>query len=328
MERYIVEVQGGQIVGQPVPYSEPEVQGVGVSSSGTSIGILVILLVFVFFAFFIVRQQTVKIIQRLGKFNKLATPGLGFKIPFLDWVAGEVDMKIQQLMVHVETKTLDNVFVKVPVAVQFYVTPEKVYDAFYKLSDPLEQISSYVFDVVRSEVPKLKLDEVFEKKETIALAIKSELQQTMDDFGYTIIQALVTDIDPDSKVKDSMNEINAAARLRMAASENAEANKIITVKAAEAEAESKELQGRGIANQRKAIIAGLRESVQELSEATKIKEEDVMNLVLLTQYFDTIKDVGTHAGTRTIFLPSTPSGMQSLSSEIRNVILSANEVKN
>jgi len=193
--------------------------------------------------FFLVQQQTAALVQRFGKFTRIAEPGLNFKVPFMERVAGRVNLRVRQLDVDVETKTEDNVFVKVIVSVQYFVLKEKIYDAFYKLDDPERQIRSFVFDVVRARVPKIKLDDVFEKKDEIAIVVKQELAQVMDDFGYGIVKALVTDIDPDAKVKAAMNDINAAQRLRVAAAEKGEADKILQVKSAEAEAESKALSG-------------------------------------------------------------------------------------
>ena len=275
---------------------------------------------------FIVRQQTSSIVERFGKFKRSAPAGLNFKIPLVDRVAGKLSLRIQQLDVRVETKTNDNVFVFVVVSVQYYVLPIKVVDAFYRLQNPQAQITSFVFDTVRARVPSIILDDLFEKKDDIAQAVKTELDVVMDDFGYGIIKALVTDIDPDAKVKASMNEINAAQRLREAAIQQAEADKIRVVKAAEGEAESKALQGEGIANQRKAIIEGLKESVESFSTSIEgTKAEDVMNLVLMTQYFDTIKDIGLAGKSNTILIPHSPGGMGDISEQLRNAIITANE---
>ena len=226
-----------------------------------------------------------------------------------------------------ETKTQDNVFVHVVVSVQYFVLTEKVYDAFYKLDDPVNQIKAFVFDVVRARVPKIKLDDVFEKKDEIASAVKSELSQVMDDFGYGIVKTLVTDIDPDAKVKEAMNEINAAQRLRVAASEKGEADKIIQVKSAEADAEAKALSGKGIADQRRAIVEGLRESVNEFQRTIEgTSAADAMNLILMTQYFDTLKDLGNASKTNTILIPHSPGGLADLASQLRDSMITANEV--
>lgn len=277
--------------------------------------------------FFIVRQQTSAIVERFGKFKRTASPGLNLKIPVIDRVVGRLSLRIQQLDVRVETKTKDNVFVFVVVSVQYYVLPTKSVDAFYRLQNAQAQITSFVFDTVRARVPSIILDDLFEKKDDIAQAVKTELDAVMDDFGYGIVKALVTDIDPDAKVKQSMNEINAAQRLREAAVQQAEADKIRVVKAAEGEAESKALQGQGIANQRKAIIDGLKESVENFSSSIDgARAEDVMNLVLMTQYFDTIKDIGINGESNTIMIPHSPSGMSDISEQMRNAIITANQV--
>lgn len=275
---------------------------------------------------FTVTQQTAAIVERFGKFLKVSQAGLNFKIPFIDKIAGRMSLRVQQLDVRVETKTKDNVFVFVVVSVQYYVLADKVVDAFYKMTSPQEQITAFVFDTVRARVPNTNLDELFQTKDDIANAVKAELDQMMDDFGYGILKALVTDIDPDAKVKTSMNEINAAQRLREAAVQQAEADKIRVVKAAEAEAESKALQGRGIADQRRAIIDGLRESVENFSNDVQgATTQDVMNLVMMTQYFDTIKEVSTGSETNTILIPHSPGGMADLSEQIRNSMIVANE---
>ena len=278
--------------------------------------------------FFLVQQQTAAIVQRFGKFERIATPGLHIKLPFVEKVAGTVNLRIQQLDVKVETKTEDNVFVQVVVSVQFYVLPEKIYESFYKLDDPVMQITSFVFDVVRARVPRIKLDDVFEKKDEIADAVKTELAQVMDDFGYGIVKALVTDIDPDAKVKEAMNEINAAQRMRIAASEKGEADKIIMVKAAEADAESKALSGKGIADQRRAIVEGLRESVDEFQKTVPgASAQDVMNLILMTQYFDTLKDLGQSSKTNTILIPHSPGHLGDLAAQLRDAMITAGQVK-
>lgn len=276
---------------------------------------------------FTVTQQTAAIVERFGKFKKISSAGLNFKIPIIDRIAGRISLRIQQLDVRVETKTKDNVFVFVIVSVQYYVLPSKVVEAFYKLQNPQAQITAFVFDTVRARVPSMILDDLFEKKDDIAQAVKAELDSVMDDFGYGIIKALVTDIDPDAKVKDSMNEINAAQRQREAAIQQAEADKIRVVKAAEGEAESKALQGQGIANQRKAIIEGLKESVESFSTTVEgAKAQDVMNLVLMTQYFDTLKEIGLNGKNSTILIPHSPGGMGDISEQMRNAIITANEV--
>ena len=289
--------------------------------------VIFLFLVLIGLSVFTIEQQTVGIVERFGKFVRLASPGLNFKIPFIEKVSSKVSLRVKQLNIQAETKTQDNVFVHLLVSVQYYVIPERVYEAFYKLADPNQQINSYVFDVVRAKVPKIKLDDLFEKKDEIALAVKEELNETMNGFGFQILNALVTDIEPNAKVKDSMNEINAAQRLRVAASEKGEAERILRVKTAEADAQSKALQGKGIADQRKAIIDGLKESVEHFKDGvTGATTQDVMNLVLLTQYFDTIKELGHSSNTNTILLPHSPAGMTDLAEQIRNAMIVGNEV--
>ena len=228
--------------------------------------IVVILVLGVFFgSFFTVEQAHAGIVQRLGKFSRIAPPGLNFKMPYLDTVVANLTLQVQQLDVKVETKTKDNVFVQIPISVQYKVTPEKVYDAFYKLSDPIKQIESFVYNVILGHVPKMTLDETFDQQAQIAIDVKNNLDTSMQEFGYSIVKSLITDLVPDEKVKAAMNDINAAAREREATVSRAETEKLLLVKKAEADAESKRLQGEGIANQRKAIIEGLRDSVAKFS---------------------------------------------------------------
>lgn len=324
-EKFLVEVNDGKIVSQ-VPYTPPvdKVEHSAWSYAPLGVGALLVIL-FCIFSVMSVKQQTVRVIQRFGKFKRLVSAGLSFKFPLIDVVAGEVDLKTQQLDVDAETKTKDNVFVSVRVSVQYNIIPEKVYDAFYRLTEPKRQIASYVLDNVRSKVPALSLDDLFEKKAEIATEIKISLKEIMDDFGYNIITALVVDIDPDEKVKKAMNEINEQSRLRLAANEKGEAEKILLVKKAEAEAESKKLQGEGIAMQRKAIMEGLKTSVEEFKgvDAT-IDTKEVMQLILLTQYFDTLREM---TGSKVIMIPHSPSALKDFSAQIREAITSANELK-
>lgn len=270
---------------------------------------------------------TIQVVQQCGKFSHFARPGCQCINPFIGQsVAGAISTRIQSLDVEVETKTRDNVFVNIVVSTQYMVLSEEthLYDAFYKLTDSRAQIRSYVFDVVRSTVPRIKLDDVFESKEEIAQSVKEMLSKAMQDFGYQIINTLVTDIAPDSRVKQAMNEINAAQRARVAAQDRAEADKIMVVKAAEADAESKYLAGTGMARQRQAIIAGLRESVVEFqNEISGISSKDVLDLMMMTQYYDTLKDIGTSKGANTIFLPSGPSAVAEAASAIRNGMMQA-----
>lgn len=277
-------------------------------------------------SFFVIKQQTTGIIERFGKYLRIVRPGLGMKIPLVDKLVVRLNMRVQQLDVVVETKTNDDVFVHIKVSVQYFVIPEKVYEAYYRLTNIHQQLTSYIFDLVRARVPKLKLDDVFEKKDEIADAVRTELHETMHEFGYDILKALVTDIDPDSKVKDAMNEINAATRLRMAATEKGEAERILKVKSAEADAQSKALQGKGIADQRKAIIEGLRDSVEQFQQAVEgSTAKDVMTLVLMTQYFDTLQALGEKANHTTILMPHSPGSLSAISDQIRDAMVTATE---
>lgn len=255
---------------------------------------------------FIVKQQSAAVVQRLGKFQHVALAGFHFKIPFADQIAGRINLKVQQLDVKVETKTRDDVFVHMKVSVQYQVLKDKVYDAFYRLENPAQQINSYVFDTVRAEVPKMKLDEVFERKDDVANAIKLELAEAMDNYGYGIVKALVTDIDPDEQVKISMNRINAAEREKVAAQYEADADRIKIVAIAQAEAESKKLQGQGIADQRREIAKGLEDSVEALNKVG-INSQEASALIVVTQHYDTLQAMGANSRSNLMLLPNSPS---------------------
>src|SRR5580698_9004047 len=272
--------------------------------------------------FFQVRTAEAVVVQRMGKFQRVAGAGINFKLPWLDQLAGRIDLRVQQLALDVETKTKDNVFVKIPVSVQYHVIPDKVYEAFYKLANPKQQISSYVFNVILGHVPKMNLDDAFLQQSDIAVAIKEGLDDVMKTYGYAIDQALVTDIEPDEKVKAAMNDINAAQREQVAATARGEAEKILKVKQAEAEAQSKALQGQGIANQRKAIIEGLKESVEAFSKAVEgSTPHDVMLLVLVTQYLDTMKEIGANDKSNTIFMSHSPAAIGDLFRQMQEAIM-------
>ena len=274
------------------------------------IPIVILAVILLILSIVIVPQQTMGVIERLGKFSRILGPGLNFKIPIIERVAGKESIRIRQLDVPVETKTQDNVFVNLGVSIQFLAISDKIFDAFYKLTDVNQQITSYVYDVVRAEVPKKTLDEVFESKDVIAQTIKAELTESMDDFGYAIVNSLITDIDPAPNVKEAMNQINATARLRIAAQNEAEADKIRQVKNAEAEAESKKLQGEGVAQQRAAIIEGFKASINDLKEVTgsDVKTQDVMNMVMMVQYFDALRDIGTTGQNNAVLIPYGAGG--------------------
>jgi regulator of protease activity HflC (stomatin/prohibitin superfamily) len=266
----------------------------------------IIVVVTILKTLFTVRTATAGVVERFGKFNRIVRPGLHVLIPYAERVFF-VDLQVKQAQFQVETKTHDNVFVQIPVSVQYQILDDKIFDAFYKLSAPQKQIESFVFNSILGHVPKLSLDETFEQQSGISVAVKVELDTIMSGFGFNILTALVTDIIPDVKVKAAMNDINAAQRAQVAAQARGEADKILKVKQAEAEAESKALQGKGIAAERQAIIDGLSLSIEHFQGAVPgATSEDVMALVLLTQYFDTLRDIGTRGGTNTIFLPNNP----------------------
>ena len=273
---------------------------------------------------FIVKSQTAALIERLGKYHSTAHEGLNFKVPFVDRIVVRRNLKIMQQDIEVETKTKDNVFVKTKVSVQYQIIRDKVHDSYYRLSDPIAQIESYIFDVVRSEIPKLTLDEVFVNKDTVALAVKGSLEESMDDFGFMIIKTLITDIDPNEKVKQSMNDINAAERLRDAAMAKAEAEKIGIVMQAEAHAESKRLQGMGMANQRKEIAAGLKTSIEDL-KLSGINNEEVLTILLITQHYDTLEAMTRNSHSNTIMVPYSSSNVSSIREQIQEAILTTTQ---
>ena len=282
-----------------------------------------------FKVFYTVQQQSCAIIERFGKYHRISNSGLHFKIPFIDTICTKLSLKINQLNVTVETKTQDDVFVSLVVAVQYRVLPDKVYEACYMLQDPEQQIKAFVFDLVRAQVPLLILDDVFSKKDDIANAVKTELEGQMAEFGYGIIKALVTDVDPDANVKAAMNEINTAQRLRIAATEKGEAEKIMKIKQAEAEADASILQGKGIAGQRQAIIEGLGESVEEfVKQIPGTDPSRVMDMVLMIQYIDTLKEIGGNSKSNVVFVPHSPGNVNDLASQIQETVFAAQKLDN
>jgi regulator of protease activity HflC (stomatin/prohibitin superfamily) len=286
--------------------------------------VAIIVLSLILGSFFTVSTAEVAVLTRFGKFLRVAEAGLNWKAPYLDTVAGVVSLRVNQITLTMETKTKDNVFVTIPISVQNRVRPERVYDAYYKLSDPVAQIKSYVEQVILGHVPGMTLDEVFASQSSIAAAVKQELDADMAAFGYEIVNVLVTDIVPDAKVKSAMNDINAAQREQVAATARGEADKILVVKKAEAEAESKALQGQGIANQRKAIVEGLQNSIEQFQKAVEgATPKDVMQLVLVTQYFDTLKAIGESDKTNTLFLAHSPGSVKEVSDQILESMLIA-----
>ena len=272
-------------------------------------------------SFFIVRQKTSAIVERLGKFDSVRRAGLQFKLPIFDKVVGLQNLRIQQLDVDVETKTKDNVFMNTKVSVQYYVVEQRIRESFYELDDPTLQIQSYVFDVIRSEIPRLNLDDVFANKDALGLSIKAALAESMREFGFAITNTLVTDLQPEASVKHAMNRINATEREKVAAGNEADAQKIKMVKIAEAEAESKRLQGIGLAHQRLEIAKGIRESIQTIKESG-VDENEVMTLLLVTQHYDALQDVARNSGTNTIMMNYSPSGVGDVAGQIREAVLS------
>jgi regulator of protease activity HflC (stomatin/prohibitin superfamily) len=289
--------------------------------------VFIVVLSIIFGSFFTVQTSQVAIVQRLGKFARVAGPGLNWKTPFIESVVYRMSMKVQQFDVQVETKTQDNVFVQIPVSIQYKVIPEAVESAFYKLTNPVKQIESMVYNVVLGHVPKMKLDDTFLNQADIANDLRDNLDGSMKEYGYSIVKVLISDIVPDQKVKAAMNDINAAAREREATVSRAETNKLLLVKQAEAEAESKRLQGEGIANQRKAIISGLKDSVEDFAKAVQgSTPQDVMQLVLMTQYFDTLKEIAANDHTNAILIPHTPNTLSDLFTQIRAAIVTGTEL--
>lgn len=293
------------------------------------IGVLIVLGLIVvlpiFRSIFTIQQAHAGIIERFGKFNRVVDPGLHVKFPYIDRLVALLSLKIDQNIITADTKTKDNVFVKVNIAVNYRVVSGREREAFYTLSDAKAQIQAYVLDVVRSKIPAMTLDEVFEKKDDVAQAVTQHLSELMQQYGFEIVSSLVVDVQPDPTVVAAMNEIQAQTRLQLAAQAKGEANKVLAVKAAEAEAESKALQGKGIADQRRAIVGGLNDSVASLASTAQTSPAEVLRTLLMTQYFDTIREIGVQSGAKVILLPHTPGAMTEIGEQIRNAMIIANE---
>jgi regulator of protease activity HflC (stomatin/prohibitin superfamily) len=286
-------------------------------------GVIVVLPIFR--SIFTIQQAHAGIIERFGKFNRVVEPGLHVKFPYIDRLVALLSLKIDQNIITADTKTKDNVFVKVNIAVNYRVVSGREREAFYTLSDAKAQIQAYVLDVVRSKIPAMTLDEVFEKKDDVAQAVTQHLSELMQQYGFEIVSSLVVDVQPDPTVVAAMNEIQAQTRLQLAAQAKGEANKVLAVKAAEAEAESKALQGKGIADQRRAIVGGLNDSVASLASTAQTSPAEVLRTLLMTQYFDTIREIGVQSGAKVILLPHTPGAMTDIGEQIRNAMIIANE---
>lgn len=338
-KKYIVEADAqGRMVGQPQEYTGQvvketvEVPVIKEVPPGwvtmTFFGMAIFAGVVFVFALFtmvnMVSQKTVRVIERFGKFKKTLGAGLGFKLPFIDSVVGELDLRIQQMNVNVETKTSDNVIINTVIAVQYFIKEDKAVDAFYSLKNPREQISSYVLDAVRAQIPMMTLDKVFESKEEIAAAINATLSTTLEKFGYEIFKSLVIDIAPNKKVLDAMNEIEVQKRTKTANIEKGEADKVLVVKKAEAEKEQAILRGQGIAGERKAIVEGLEQSVEEFAKKTGVTNKDVLGFVSTIQYLDTMKSMGENGST--IFMPSGANGANDILTQM-TAALSAKDTK-
>jgi len=291
----------------------------------TAIPIILFILLIVFLGLFMVKQQTSCIIERFGKFSSIRFAGLQFKIPFVDRIAARLSLRIQQLDVVVETKTNDDVFVQLKISVQYQILKDKVYYVYYKLQNPHEQLTAYIFDLVRAEIPKMILDDVFEKKDDIAFAVKRDLKEAMLEYGYDIIKALVTDIDSDASVKEAMNRINAAEREKVAAQHEGDAQRILIVERAKAEAESKRLQGKGIADQRREIAKGLEESVDTLNKAG-INPQEASALIVITQHYDTLQSIGSDSSSNLILLPNNPTAASNMLNDMTASLLAANKI--
>lgn len=290
------------------------------------IAAIVVFVLLLFSSVKMIKERSAAVVERFGRFSRVLSPGLHIIIPFMDKISKKMNLKVQQMNVHVETKTKDNVFVKLQASVHVQVMASKVREACYELDDPYAQISSYIFDVVRAEVPKLDLDDVFVRKDDIAIAVRTELSENMEKYGYLIVQTLITDIDPDGLVKESMNRINAARRNKEALSEDAEGRKIAKIKDAEAEKESKRLQGEGVADQRLAIIKGFADSVEDFSNTLKdVSPIEIMQFVLLTQHYDTIKDIGEKNSS--IIVPYNPGTLQNLQEQIMQGTFMGDEMR-
>jgi len=287
--------------------------------------IIIVVILTILSGLFMVKQQTMAVVEFFGKFKRVSGAGLRLKIPFVEKVAGRVSLRIQQLDVIVETKTKDDVFVHLKISVQFMIQSEHVYNAFYKLQNPHEQITAFIFDTVRAEVPKMILDDVFVKKEEIALAIQRELKEAMLNYGYDIVKALVTDIDPDENVKVAMNRINAADREKTAAQYEGDAQRILIVERAKAEAESKRLQGKGIADQRREIARGLEDSVDILN-TVGINSQEASALIIVTQHYDTLQALGQDTNSNLILLPNSPQAGSNMLNDMVASFTAANQI--
>ncbi len=288
--------------------------------------LIIVGLIFFFSMLFVVGQQDAFIIQRLGKFHRVARAGLNIKIPIIDLIAGKLSLRIRELDIPGQFKTSDNVFVTMVLRVQYSVIPEQSADAFYKLQAPEQQISAFVLNVVRGEVAKMQLRDVFEHQDTIGTAVNQQLSISMTEFGFLIRNALVNEVRPAEEVVTAMNRVQASENEKTAAKLQGEAAKFKTVLHAEAEAEAKRLQGEGIAAQREAIVRGLSVSVESLRTAMPTADpQTLMNLVLINQYFDAMRDISTGDKAKVIFVPSGPGAYRDISDQLFQSFVNAGE---
>lgn len=268
-----------------------------------------------------VEQSDVAIVESCGKYKQSAKAGCLCLVPCKDSVAGVLSLRVQDHNCVVESKTKDNVFVYVKLSIQYSVLPDRVEKAFYTLQAPISQIESYVFNSIRGQIPLVDIDELFSMRSEIAERLKKDVDDQMDKYGFDILTVLITDIDPAKSVKDAMNQIQLYQRMRSAATDKAEAQKMQAIKAAEADAEAKRLSGVGLAEQRKAIVAGLQSSIENFQEGVQeLSSEDVMSLLLLNQYFDTLKDVASSCSSSTLFLSHT-GGLDAVAAQMTQGII-------
>ncbi len=278
-------------------------------------------------AFFMVQQCTAGVIERFGRFHRVAEAGIRLKFPFVDRVITRVNLRIQQIDVEIEAKTEDHGFIRVVVAVEYFVHPQQVYQSFYKLDDIDRQLKAFTFDAVRTQIPKLRMDDVFARKDDLSLMVRAELSQVLAEFGYGILKVLVIDIVPDSRIKASMNEVHAAQNARLAAVEEGEADRLRRVMSAEGDAQSKALEGRGRADQRHALVCGMRDSIVELQRSIPgFTSEDVMHLLLMSQYFDVLREIGASSGSRTVLIPHSPGYVSTVAEQMRTAMTESGPV--
>lgn len=280
------------------------------------------------------KTGSVNIIEQFGRFHSVRRPGLSILWPCIgQYKAGTVSLRLQSLTVRCETKTKDNVFLHIECCVQYKVTDAQSAEKFfYQLTDPEQQMTAILFDVIRSLAPKMVLDDIFISKTELGDAVQAELAKSFSSFGVAIVQTPITDIDPNQSVKNAMNQIQTNERLKIAARDEGEAAKIKQIKMAEAageatriqaaaEAEATHLRGVGMAKQRHAILEGMRADVEEWSSVPGMDAQSVVALMLQNTYYGVLKDMGEAPGGNTIFVPSTPNSVNHMTDQIRDAML-------